>query len=90
MEAGFVNQKIYLEISKQIKRSDTLCSYLACKRLRENNELNKKLRVSLEVLDKLSTKYPETKEYMEQNMKEVGERRNLTVQEESYFVFLFR
>ena len=32
----------------------------------------------LAVLDNISTKYPETKEYIKKNMKEVCERRKIT------------
>ena len=41
----------------------------------------KKLRVTLEVLDNASTKYPETVQYVKQDMKEVCEREKLSVEE---------
>lgn len=43
----------------------------------------KKVRVTLEVLD---TSQPSTAQYIEENIKEVCERENLTVEEKLYFV----
>ena len=52
--------------------------------------MNKKLRVTLEVVDNVSIKYPETKQYIEENMKEVYKRENSTVEEVFYFdVFVY-
>ena len=47
-----------------------------------------KLRVTSEVLDDLSTKYPETAQYTKENMKEVCEREKSSVEEVLYFVFV--
>ena len=46
--------------------------------------MNRKLRVTLEVLKNVA--FPETKEFIEQNMKKVCERENLTVEEVIFFV----
>lgn len=50
-------------------------------KLRSKNMDKKKVRVTLEVLDNASTKYTETAQYIEQNMKEVCEREKLSVEQ---------
>ena len=47
--------------------------------------MNKKLKV-LKVLDNVACKYPNTKNYIEENLKEVYEGEGLTVEEVIYFV----
>ena len=42
--------------------------------------------VTLTVLNNVATKYPLTKDYTEQNMKEVCEREHITVEEVIYFI----
>ena len=42
--------------------------------------------VTLTVLNNVATKYPQTKDYIEQNMKEVCEREHITVEEVIYFI----
>ena len=41
------------------------------------------------VLDSVKLKYPETAEYIEENLKEVFESENISVEEVFYFVALF-
>ena len=48
--------------------------------------MNKKLKVTLKVLDNVASKYPDTKNYIEENIKEVCEWEGLTVEEVVYFV----
>ena len=42
--------------------------------------------VTLTVLNNVATEYPQTKDYTEQNMKEVCEREYITVEEVIYFI----
>ena len=48
--------------------------------------MNKKLKVTLKVLDNVACKYPDTKNYIEENLKEVFEGEGLTMEEVIYFV----
>ena len=48
--------------------------------------MNKKLKITLKVLENVSCKYPDTKDYIEKNLKEVCEGEGLTVEEVIYFV----
>lgn len=49
----------------------------------ERTKLNKKLRVLLQVV----VEYPETKEFIENNIKEACEVESITVKEVIYFVY---
>ena len=51
--------------------------------------MNKKLTVTLEVLQNVEKRFSETKEFIKQNMQEVCEREHITVTEVIYFAFLF-
>ena len=48
--------------------------------------MDKKLKVMLKALDNVACKYPDTKDYIEENLKEVCEREGLTMEEVIYFV----
>ena len=48
--------------------------------------MNKKLNVTLKVLENVACKYLDTKNYTEGNLKEVCEGEGLTVEEVIYFV----
>lgn len=48
--------------------------------------MNKKLRVLVDVIDKIIEKYPETKEFIDNNMKDVCEGESMTVEEVIYFI----
>ena len=48
----------------------------------------KKFRIVLEVLDNVSIKYPETANYIENNMMELCSREKLSVEEVFYFAVL--
>ena len=50
--------------------------------------MNKKLRVILVVLLNLEKRFPETTEFIEQNMKEVCEIEHIKVKDVIYFAFL--
>ena len=47
--------------------------------------MNKKLKVTLKALENVACKYPDTKDYIEENLKEVCEREGLIVEEVIYF-----
>ena len=73
MEAGCVNQKSYLEILKYVKSSDILRTrnVIASGKIFNQRKMNKKLKVTLEVLDNIAAKYADTKNYTGQNLAEV-------------------
>ena len=48
--------------------------------------MNKKLKVTLKVFDNVACKYPDTKDYIEEDLKEVSQGEGLTVEEVIYFV----
>ena len=48
--------------------------------------MNKKIKVTLKVLDHVTCKYADTKSYIEGNLEEVCEGEGLTVEEVIYFV----
>ena len=48
--------------------------------------MNKKLKEALKVLHNVACKCPDTKDYIEENLKEVCEGEGLTVDEVIYFV----
>ena len=90
-DASYVQQEKYLKTLGSMKYLDFSCSHLVHKIHQWNYDKKidkKKLRVTLEVLDKLSTKYPETGNYNEENMTEVCVREKLSVWEVFCFVLL--
>ena len=48
--------------------------------------MNKKLKLTVKVLDNIACKYSDTKDYFEENLKEVCEVEDLTVESLIYFV----
>ena len=48
--------------------------------------MNKKLKLTVKVLDNIACKYSDTKDYFEENLKEVCEVEDLTVENLIYFV----
>ena len=48
--------------------------------------MNKKLKVTLNVPDNVACKYPDTKKYIKENLKEVSKGEGLTVEEMIFFV----
>ena len=48
--------------------------------------MNRKQRNTLKVFENVSVKYPETKKFVQDNMKGVCEREHTTVEEVIYFV----
>ena len=58
---------------------------------REKTKMNQKLKVVINVLDNAVAKYPETKDYINNNMKEVCEGESMTAEGVIYFVgFVYR
>ena len=53
---------------------------------RTEKENEQKLKVTLKVFDNVACKYPDTKDYIEENLKEVSQGEGLTVEELIYFV----
>ena len=49
--------------------------------------MNKKLKVIMKVSQNVEKKFPESKDFVEQNMKEVCEREHISVEEVIYFAF---
>ena len=49
--------------------------------------MNKKVKVTLKVLENFACKYPDTKVYIKENLKDVCEEEGLTVEE---VIYLFR
>lgn len=48
--------------------------------------MNRKLKITLEILENVSIKYPKTKNYVQDNMNDVRKTKHTTVEEVIYFV----
>ena len=76
-------------VSKQSVSSDISCNLLVRTWTKKLVWIRKYLTWRKKVLDSVKLKYPETAEYIEENLKEVFESENISVEEVFYFVALF-